>query len=189
MGQLSRVWDRVSILTKQLQQRLGGVLPALRVFRRVLTWQDRRLTLWLYISLLGTSLLLFSICALVPWTLFGAWPMRIACLALTGPHMSIVGRRAEKKAAEEETRATEYDAADKHGKALLLLRHRHELLTTARDKASAQLDARAKRSGAERERAALYADTKITLQMAPRLVSREKRSARPDESRSMATPR
>lgn len=75
-----------------LQQQIGHSLRLVRMVRRIINWRDRRLTLWLYLSLWALAVLLFALIEFMPWGLFGPWILRLAGFSVTGPHMFFVGR-------------------------------------------------------------------------------------------------
>jgi len=160
-----------------------------RVVRRLLSWEDRRLTLWLELTLGAVAAVIVGLIDFVPWGLVGPYIARLLTFVAFGPHMYFVGKHYAKIAAEEEALADEFDAAEAAGKEALLEQEREQMLNEAVEQVRKTLQERSKFSEVERQRAEYYAgvETKFTM---PRLrvVPTEKIIVVPHPERSCAVP-
>lgn len=78
-----------------VQRHAGVALQFVRAARRAVSWEDRRLTLWLYLTLLASSVLLATVFSLVPWAIVLTVAARVGAFAITGPQMYFVGNHFE----------------------------------------------------------------------------------------------
>jgi len=182
-GAMNRV-RKMSPLTMALgpvQTALGKLIIPLRTAERVLNWHDRVATLWLYLSLVATSLVL----AVTPWTLVS----RIVGFGVLGPHMHLVGRALDKRSLEAAKRERAFAAADASERAKILKFEKAEALAQAKkklDKIQRKLDQRTKSVVAQDE---FVSNAKYNLIIRPsRTQSRIRDRAEPDPARSRAYP-
>ena len=188
---ITKAMNKVNPLAYYLhpyQRALGRALVYVRIARRVASWEDRRLTLWLYLALVALAVALWLMVHFVPWSLVLPVVLRALGFAATGPHMLYVGRRFAQRAEEEQTLADEFEHADRKGKAAILARHRESLLAAAADGVKKELTARAKLSPLEQQRAKWYSDAPIKLQFHQPPVAAQKYTIVPDASCSSAIP-
>ena len=75
-----------------VQVRLGKTLRYIRVARRFISWVDYRLTLWLYLFILGSALLLGTLLTYLPWAWIFVLSLRAIGVLMFGAHA--VARRA-----------------------------------------------------------------------------------------------
>ena len=75
--------------------------------RYAIFWNDRILTLWLAVGLVGLTLVL----ALIPWAFVLLWSSRLVGVGLLGPHMHLVGKRVDRARREAREEAIEYREA------------------------------------------------------------------------------
>jgi len=138
-----------------VQRKLGVALRHARVVRRILSWEDPRITLLLLIGLMLTTILAGTVLWLVDVEAAEVvgWALRLAALAATGPHMFLVGLHLEKKTKGKEEAEMEFAASDDTGRAVILKTHREAMLEKAVDKVTKGLVPRLK-TRAERDAAA-----------------------------------
>lgn len=169
------------------QQALGGALQPVRIVRRVLSWEDVRLTLVVDLALFAVAIACGLVLQLLPWGLIMPWLMRVVGLALTGPHMLYVGRWLENKAAENKAEQQEYEVASKARREEILGTHRDRMIRDEGLKLRKKLAVLAKRSETERARAEFYSRNRLKIQRMAPLVIGEKSIVAPDPDRSTAT--
>ena len=116
-----------------VQPILGQALRGLRSTKRMLTWTDRALTLWLLLGCCALSSLLALLGLLVPWGPVLRWGARLAGALLLGPHMLFVGRWLERRAAAAAAKEEAYRSADEAG--------RRAMLKAVGDEVGAEVDA------------------------------------------------
>ena len=163
------------------QTALGKLIIPLRTAERILNWHDRAATLWLYLCLVATSIVL----AIIPWTLV----CRIVGFGVLGPHMHLVGRALDKRSLAAAKREREFAGADAGEREKILMFVRAEAMATAKkklDKIRTKLDARTKSVVAQDE---FVSNAKFNLIIQPsRTQSRIRDKAKPSPTRSKAYP-
>ena len=115
-------------LLGKVQVRLLNVLHPLRGFVNLVTWQDCRLTTWLYI---GLSLVTLA-SVFIPWPALVQYGLRAAGLLACGPHMLLVGRWVDVGRRAERTAERSYRQADANGRAAILADYEKQLIDEAR---------------------------------------------------------
>ena len=133
----------VAVVLGPAQAALRKVIFPLRNFHHVIFWQDRILTLWICVGLVGVALVF----ALVPWGFVLYYGARLAGVALFGPHMYFLGRKidGEREQAASERRA--FIDANEAGREQILADYEKKLMKAAKEqvaKAQKKLAARSK---------------------------------------------
>ena len=165
-----------------IQRKLGVALRHVRVVRRILSWEDPRITLLVLLGLLLITLLAGTVLWLVDVEAAEVvgWVLRLVALAATGPHMFLVGLYLEKKAKEKEVAEMEFATSDETGRAAILMKHREAMLEKAVDKVTKGLGPRLK-SRAERDAAAfILNDAHIKTSWSDSLVPGDKYIVQPE---------
>ena len=130
-GHGKSIFNPLASLLGPVQLFLGRLLVRVRTLKRLLTWQDRFLTLVVCFVLLTASAalaLIGRLLSLLPWGLIVEWSIRLLGLALLGPHMYWVGKHYEGRQAEANAREAEFRAASAEQRAAILSSHRARIL-------------------------------------------------------------
>ena len=185
MGKMALSVNPVAAALGPVQSQLAALVVPLRMVRYTLVWQDRILTLWLYLAILLVTLVL----ALIPWGLLVYYGSRLICFALLGPHMHFVGRKVDQMRREARQELKEYCEADEDGKAAILERYKATLMKTGQEQVKqAQLKIAGK-SKRELERLRFLEGQKYNfINGNTRANARIKYVATADPSRSSAQP-
>lgn len=126
--QVSSLVNPLAPLLGKVQVRLLHVLHPLRGFVKLVTWQDCRLTTWLY---LGLSL--FTLASVfMPWPALVHYGLRAAGLLVCGPHMILVGRWVDVGRRAERMAERAYRQADANDRAAILADYEKQLIDEAR---------------------------------------------------------
>ena len=175
----------LAVVLTPVQHGLGKLAAPVRSVERLLLWQDRVTTGWVWVGLLTLSVLLALPVLLLPW--LAALLCRLVGLAALGPHMHLVGRWLAKRSAEAQAKEAAWAAADAEGKERLAEVAKAELLAKAKkklEKAQARLS---KRSRTQAARDAYISDNRYNLIVLPSRTSmRVKHRALADVTRSRA---
>ena len=178
----------LAIYLHPIQKSLGFTLVYVRKLRRLVSWEDYRLTLWVFLILIALAILSFVFIRYLPWSFFILELTRIVVFAATGPHMFLVGQHFEDIWEAEARLAAQYDTANTKGKEAILATKRDELMDAAAAHVRAVLAKRAQAPPAEAAKLDFLRDTPIKFRIDPLLVSGERYIVGPDPSRSFATP-
>ena len=138
------------------QQLLAAIVPKVRQAKNALLWSDRILTFWSVVIVAAVTLLL----ALIPWRFLIFWSARVFGVLVFGPHMHFLGRRIDKRRADERERAREYSGATEARRATMLYAFREELMKAAKvriDKAQKKQEQHPERT---KKRLAFLQDTR-----------------------------
>ena len=129
-----------------VQRALGKVVVQLRTIQRILAWEDPFLTMHLYIILVLLMILLM----IIPWAPVLHYGARAIGFLVFGPHMHIVGRKLDAKAAEEHAKETEYQDGDERTRARMIEEARAELKAEMEQRLKEEMKHLAKRTKSQK---------------------------------------
>jgi hypothetical protein len=112
---LTPIGSLIADILGPIQKVVGDGLVVARVLQRTCIWDDRVLSLWVALAFALAAALLALLgyaLSLLPWALIVEVIMRLAGVALFGPHMWWIGKRVEEAEAEHAARADAFARAD-----------------------------------------------------------------------------